>query len=204
MRLLLIDDHPIVRAGCVRVLQQRPDLEVVEAETAAAGLAAALASPPDLVIMDLNLPDRRGLDLLAEFGRSFPSARTVVFSMYEEAAFVTAAMEAGAQGYVTKNDDPDSLLEAIDAALAGEIYLSRVIEQRLARSNLGVDPAAALSGRERRLLLLLAEGRTLGEAAGDLGVSYRTTAEEAARLRARLGLRTNAALIKFAVERFAR
>ena len=204
MRLLLIDDHPIVRAGCVRVLQQRPDLEVVEAETAASGLAAAQEAAPDLVIMDLNLPDRRGLDLLSEFTLRFPSARTVVFSMYEEAAFVTAAMEAGAQGYVTKNDDPDSLLEAIDSALAGEIYLSRIIEQRLARSSLGADPVAGLSERERKLLGLLADGRTLGEAAGDLGVSYRTTAEEAARLRARLGLRTNAALIKFAVERTAR
>jgi len=204
VRLLLIDDHPIVRAGCVRVLQQRPDLEVVEAETAASGLAAAQEAAPDLVIMDLNLPDRRGLDLLSEFTLRFPSARTVVFSMYEEAAFVTAAMEAGAQGYVTKNDDPDSLLEAIDSALAGEIYLSRIIEQRLARSSLGADPVAGLSERERKLLGLLADGRTLGEAAGDLGVSYRTTAEEAARLRARLGLRTNAALIKFAVERTAR
>lgn len=206
MKVLLIEDHPIVRAGCLRVLTQREGLEVLEAETGARGLQLARQAAPEIVILDLNLPDRRGLDLLAELKAAQPGLQVIVLSMYEEAAFVTSAMEAGARGYVTKNDDPERLLEAIDAVLAGDIYLSRIVEQRLARAKVAdeADPVAGLTTRERRLLDLLAQGKTIGEASGDLGVSYRTTAEEAARLRGRLGLRTNSALIKFAVERTAR
>ncbi len=206
MKLLLIEDHPIVRAGCLRVLQQREGLQVLEAETAARGLALTRAEQPDMIVLDLNLPDRRGLDVLAELHTEWPSIGVIVLSMYEEVAFVTSAMEAGARGYVTKNDDPDCLFDAIDAVAAGQIYLSRTVEQRLAHARIAddADPTAGLTSRERRLLDLLAQGKTLAEAAGDLGVSYRTTAEEAARLRGRLRLRTNAALIKFAVERTAR
>ena len=183
MKLLLIEDHPIVRAGCLRVLQQREGLQVLEAETAARGLALTRAEQPDMIVLDLNLPDRRGLDVLAELHTEWPSIGVIVLSMYEEVAFVTSAMEAGARG-----------------------YLSRTVEQRLAHARIAddADPTAGLTSRERRLLDLLAQGKTLAEAAGDLGVSYRTTAEEAARLRGRLRLRTNAALIKFAVERTAR
>ncbi len=203
MKLLLIEDHPIVRAGCLRVLQQREGLQVIEAETAAKGLALTQIEQPDIVILDLNLPDRRGLDVLAELRSVYPFIGVIVLSMYEEVAFVTSAMEAGARAYVTKNDDPECLFEAIDAVAAGQIYLSRTVEQRLARARIAedADPLAGLTTRERRLLDLLAQGKTLAETAGELGVSYRTTAEEAARLRGRLGLRTNAALIKFAVER---
>lgn len=206
MKVLLIEDHPIVRAGCLRVLQQREELEVLEADTAARGLEIARQAMPELVILDLNLPDRRGLDVLVDLAAAIPAAKVIVLSMYEEVAFVTSAMEAGARGYVTKNDDPECLFEAIDAVSAGEIYLSRTVEQRLARARIAEesDPVSGLTSRERRLLELLAQGKTIGEASGDLGVSYRTTAEEAARLRGRLKLRTNAALIKFAVERLAR
>ncbi len=202
MKLLLIDDHPIVRAGCLRVLQQREGLEVREADTAAKGLALADEFRPDIVILDLNLPDRRGLDVLADLRARHPASAVIVLSMYEEIAFVTSAMEAGARGYVTKNDDPECLFEAIDTVMAGRIYLSRIVEQRLARARIAeeTDPMAGMTVRERRLLGLLAQGKALAEAAAELDVSYRTTAEEAARLRVRLRLRTNAALIKFAVE----
>ena len=206
MKVLLIEDHPIVRAGCLRVLQQREGLDVLEAETAAKGLELARQAFPDVVILDLNLPDRRGLDVLGDLTAAYPGVKVIVLSMYEEVAFVTSAMEAGARGYVTKNDDPECLFEAIDAVTRGDIYLSRTVEQRLARARIAeeTDPLAGLTTRERRLLELLAQGKTIGEASGDLGVSYRTTAEEAARLRGRLRLRTNAALIKFAVERLVR
>jgi len=206
MKVLLIEDHPIVRAGCARVLGQRADLEVVEAETAASGLRLARQTAPDLVILDLNLPDGRGLDLLREIKQAQPEAQVIIFSMYEEIAFVTAAMDAGARGYISKNDDPDCLLEGVEHAERGEVYLGPVVAQRLAMSRLKGegDPLAPLSPRERELLRLLAAGQSLAEVADGLKISYRSTAELAARLRSRLGLRSNAALIRFAVEQTAR
>jgi two-component system invasion response regulator UvrY len=127
----------------------------------------------------------------------------IIFSMYEEPAFVSAAMDAGAGGYVSKNDDPDALLEALDAVTVGKAYLSRSVAQKLALARLSgkpADPLSALTDRERELIVLLAAGQSLAEVAGAMKVSYRTAAELAARLRGRLSLRTNAALIKFAVE----
>jgi two-component system invasion response regulator UvrY len=203
VKVLLIEDHPIVRAGCGRLLQERPQVEVIEAETAAAGLAAIAAGAPDLVILDLNLPDARGLDVLREIKGKVNSPRVIIFSMYEEPAFVSAAMDAGAGGYVSKNDDPDALLDALDAVTAGKAYLSRSVAQKLALARLSgepADPLSALTDRERELIGLLAVGQSLAEVAGAMRVSYRTAAELAARLRGRLSLRTNAALIKFAVE----
>ena len=98
MKVLLIEDHPIVRAGCLRVLQQREGLEVFEAETAGRGLAVAREVQPDVVILDLNLPDRRGLDLFADLKAAAPGARVIGLSLYEAVAFGTSAREAGARG----------------------------------------------------------------------------------------------------------
>lgn len=199
MNVLLIEDHPIVREGCRRLLETRQGLTVVEAKTGSQGLAAATAEP-DVIVLDLNLPDMRGLDVLAKLRGICPDARIIVFSMYEEPAFVARALEAGALGYVTKNDDPDSLLEAIDSVMAGQAYLARTVAMKLALGKLGAERMDPLSSRERRLVELLGSGRTLGEISADMEVSYRTAASLAAKVRAKLGLRTNAALIKFAVE----
>ena len=164
MKVLLIEDHPIVRAGCRRLLAERPDVTVIEAETAAAGLAAVEAHAPDLIILDLNLPDARGLDVLKTL-RARPSPpRVIVFSMYEEPAFVSTALDSGAAAYVSKNDDPDALLEAMDAVLAGQTYLSRALAQKLALARLSGAPANPLEGlseRERDLVNLLATGQSL-------------------------------------------
>lgn len=203
MKVLLIEDHPIVRAGCRRLLAERPGAQVIEAETGEAGLSTAATEQPDLVILDLNLPDTRGLDVLKVLRARADPPRVIVFSMYEEPAFVSAALDAGASAYVSKNDDPDALLDAMDAVGAGGTYLSRALAQKLALARISGTPAHPMDGlteRERELIGLLATGQSLAEVAAALGVSYRTTAELAARLRSRLSLRTNAALIRFAVE----
>lgn len=202
MKVLLIEDHPIVRAGVRRILQARAGLEVIEAETGEAGLRAADLAP-DVVILDLNLPDMRGLDVLQTLKAARPALRIIVFTMYDEPALVTRAVEAGALGYVTKNDDPESLLGAIDAVLAGRLYLAQSVAQKLAFAKLAADPLEGLNERERNLVRLLGSGRTLAEISGEMGVSYRTAAALAAKVRAKLGLRTNVALIKLAVEQAA-
>lgn len=199
MKVLLIEDHAIVRAGCARVLSARPDLEVVEAKTGGEGVALAAAGA-DVVILDLNLPDMRGLDVLQQIRAARPGLRVIIFSMHDDPALVAKAREAGALGFVTKNDDPDLLLEAIDSVVAGKVYLGRSVAQKLALASLSGDPLAGLSERERVLVDLLGSARTLGEISGEMGVSYRTAAAMAARVRGKLGLRTNTALVKFAVE----
>jgi DNA-binding NarL/FixJ family response regulator len=200
MKVVLIEDHAIVRAGCARVLGARGDIDVVEARTGGEGLAAA-GEGADLVILDLNLPDMRGLEVLQAIRAQHPELKVVIFSMYEDPALVSRALEAGAQGFVSKNDDPALLLEAIDSVAAGGRYLGRAVAQKMALASLTPDPLEGLSERERTLVDLLGSARTLAEISAELDVSYRTAAALAARTRIKLGLRTNSALIKFAVER---
>ena len=200
MKVLLIEDHAVVRAGCARVLATRPGLTVVEARSGSEGVLAA-SDGADVVILDLNLPDMRGHEVLQAIRAASPGLRVIIFSMYEDPALVTRALEGGALGYVSKNDDPDLLLEAIDSAMAGKVYLGRAVAQKMALASLAADPLAGLTERERVLIELLGSARTLGEISAELDVSYRTAAALAARTRQKLGLRTNSALIKFAVER---
>lgn len=200
MKVLLIEDHAIVRAGCARVLGSRPDIEVVEARTGGEGVEAARGGA-DVVILDLNLPDIRGLDVLQAIRAANPALKVIIFSMYEDPALVSRALEAGASGFVSKNDDPDLLLEAIDQVMAGTRYLGRAVAQKMALASLTPDPLHGLTERERTLVDLLGSARTLAEISAELDVSYRTAAALAARTRIKLGLRTNSALIKFAVER---
>ncbi|HTU56004.1 MAG TPA: response regulator transcription factor [Acetobacteraceae bacterium] len=200
-RVLLIEDHPIVRAGCRRLLEERGEDSVIEAETASEGLRLCGEASPDLVILDLGLADG-GLALLRRMLAAAPGLTVLVFSMHEEPVMVAGALEAGARGYVSKNDDPAALLEAVERIGAGEVYLSRPVAQKLALMNLrpGESPLRGLSAREREVLALLSTGRSLAEVAAEIGVSYRTAAAVAAQIRAKLNLPSMAALIRLAVE----
>ncbi|HTU53728.1 MAG TPA: response regulator transcription factor [Acetobacteraceae bacterium] len=200
-RVLLIEDHPIVRAGCRRLLEERGEDSVIEAETASEGLRLCRDASPDLVILDLGLADG-GLALLRRLLAAVPGLNVLVFSMHEEPVMVAGALEAGARGYVSKNDDPAALLEAVERIGAGEVYLSRPVAQKLALMNLrpGESPLRGLSAREREVLALLSTGRSLAEVAAEIGVSYRTAAAVAAQIRAKLNLPSMAALIRLAVE----
>ncbi|MGC8523196.1 MAG: response regulator transcription factor [Acidibrevibacterium sp.] len=200
--ILLIDDHPIVRDGCRRLLETRPDFTILEAGTGTEGLAMNRRHGPDLIILDLNLPDGNGLEFLRRLHSETPAARVLVFSMYEEAAFVARALEAGARGYLTKHDDPEALLAAVDALLRGERYLGHRVAQKLALLSLqpADDPLRGLTARELDVLDLLGSGAGLADIAAALGLSYRSAAHIAAQLRTKLALRSQAALVKFAVE----
>ena len=200
--ILLIDDHPIVRDGCRRLLAPRPDSVVIEAGSGEEGLAMSRRHRPDLVILDLNLPDGNGLEFLRRLLGETPAAKVLVFSMYEEGAFVARALETGALGYLTKHDDPEALLAAVEVVMRGERYLGHRVAQKLALLSLqpARDPLRGLSARELDVLDLLGNGAGLAEIATALGLSYRSAAHIAAQLRAKLSLRSQAALVKFAVE----
>jgi len=202
MRILLIEDHPIVRAGCRSLLQGAHGSEVREATTAADGLRLAHEFIPEVVVLDLRLPDGAGLDLLKPLMLLEHPPKVIVFSMYEDPAFAARALEAGARGYITKNDDPDLLLEAVQRVDRGGTFLTASMAEKLAlrTTNAAADPFDELSNRERDVLDLLGQGRTLAEIADQLSVSYRTSASIAAQIKSKLNISSTAALIKWAVD----
>ncbi|HUB14895.1 MAG TPA: response regulator transcription factor [Acetobacteraceae bacterium] len=202
MRVLLIDDHPIVRTACCRLLNMKGGIETAEAATATEGLSIARAFLPEIIVLDLRLRDGSGLGLLATMIAEKPERKIIVFSMYEDPTFAARALDAGARGYITKNDDPDALLQAIDKVAAGGVFLTPAMAEQLALMTAGrdADPLRSLSARERQVLRLLGLGKTLSEIAGELNVSYRTSAHMTAQIKAKLRITSTAALIKWAVD----
>ena len=203
MRIMLIEDHPIVRAGCRRMLQTKDDVEVQEAATAADGLRIVREFIPDIIVLDLNLPDVNGLSLLAALVSAAPERKIIVFSMYDDPAFAQRALESGAKGYITKNDDPDVLLQAIETVAGGGLFLTASMAGKLAlmAAKGSNDPLRDLSGREREVLELLGDGKTLAEIADRLNISYRTSASLTAQIKTKLNITSTAALIKWAADR---
>ena len=203
MRILLIEDHPIVRAGCRRMLQTKDDVKVQEAATAADGLRIVREFIPDIIILDLNLPNVNGLSLLAALVSAAPERKIIVFSMYDDPAFAQRALESGAKGYITKNDDPDVLLQAIETVAGGGLFLTASMAGKLAlmAAKGSNDPLRDLSGREREVLELLGDGKTLAEIADRLNISYRTSASLTAQIKTKLNITSTAALIKWAADR---
>lgn len=202
MRILLIEDHPIVRAACRNLLQAIGGVEIAEAATAADGLSKSQEFLPDIIVLDLRLPDGSGLDLLASLTSCAPDSKVIVFSMYDDPAFAARALEAGAKGYMTKNDDPDAFLQAIDKVRDGGIFLTGSMAEKLAlmTTSRGDDPLRDLSSRERQVLELLGRGKTLAEIADEMNFSYRTSAYVASQLKTKLHVTSTAALIKWAVD----
>jgi two-component system, NarL family, invasion response regulator UvrY len=202
MRILLLEDHPIVRAGCRRLLEVKDGVEVREAATAADGLRIGREFLPHIIILDLKLPDADGLDLIGLLLFIDPVPKIIVLSMYEEPAFAARALQAGARGYITKNDDPDVLLRAVEKVSAGAVFLTAAMAEKLAlMTTVGlVDELSRFSVREMAVLDLLAQGKTLREIADQLRLSYRTSANVVAQIKNTLKIENNAALIKWAVE----
>jgi len=199
-RILLIEDHPLIRAGVRRLLAQRKYFELLEAERGQAGLELNKRHRPGIVLLDLDLPDGNGLDLMPQLGTDNETARVIILSMYGDSGRVARALARGAKGYVTKNDDPTAIVTAIDKVLEGETYLGQSVAQALAMTRLQPD-APELGERDKAILDGLGDGKSLAEIAAELGVTYKTVANAAAMLKSKLRIRTSAALVKFAVER---
>jgi len=202
MKVLVIEDHPLVREGCRRLFSRRHDIEVAEANSAEAGIALNKTFGPDVVVLDVGLPDANGFDVIPNLLADNAEAKIVILSMYGTQSFVSNALEKGAVGYITKNDDPTTILAAIDKVRAGEMYLGQAIAQSLVMTNLSskLGPLRDLSERERRIMALLGEGKSLIEISVDLGISYKTVANAVSVIKQKLNLTTSASLIKFAVE----
>ena len=193
-----MDDHAVLRAGLRQVLQAGLGAELREADTAEAALAEAALFRPHLAVLDIGLPGRSGLAIIP--GLHVLGVHVVVLSAYTEPLYAQRALEAGAHGYVTKNAAPQMLLDALRAALEGRRFIEPDVAQELALRHASVGGRLdQLSGRELEILRLLAEGRSLTEIASALSVSYKTIANTASLMRAKLGTNRMADLIRLAI-----
>jgi DNA-binding NarL/FixJ family response regulator len=207
--IMLVDDHPMVRSGLRTALGAEAEWTIVgEAADGAQGLALAERLTPDVLVLDLQMPGLSGIEVLRELGRSAPTTRVILFTMHAEDAYVREALAAGASGYVLKDADAAELIHAIRAILQGGRYLSPHLAERMIHAYLHhdvpaqhVDWAEMLTGRERQVLVLAAQG--LGNSAiGDrLNISPRTAETHRTNLQRKLGLKMHADLVRFARER---
>jgi DNA-binding NarL/FixJ family response regulator len=201
VKILVVDDHPIVRAGLRRLLSSEPNIEIREATDSKQALSLYREQRPVLVILDLNLPGLSGLELLGRLKAVDPDARILVLSMHDDETHVTRALQAGAMGYVTKNAPPNELLEAIRLVASGRTYIEREIAEALVFTRLrsSSHPLKELSSRDLEILRLLAQGRTLPQVADTLGIGYKTAANNCSRIKAKLGAASTADLIRIAI-----
>ncbi len=200
MKILLVDDHAIVRAGLRRLLAMVSDAEILEATTGRESLAIVKSHSLDLIILDLNLPELGGIELVARL-RQLGPAPILVLSMHAEPLYVTRALEAGAQGYVSKNASPDELLTAIRRVGAGGRYVEQEIAQSIAvQSSAPSASLAQLTPRDLEILRHLAAGRSLGEIAESLGLGYKTIANNCSLIKTKLGVTRTADLLRLALE----
>jgi len=193
VRVLIVDDHTLVRAGLCRLLQGFAGIEVVaEASNAEQALELALQHRPDVVLLDLSLPGRSGLEALADIRARLPQARVVIMSMHDDTQHVRDALDRGATGFVVKDAAPQELELALHAACSGQVFLSPQISTRMLAPLQGrARPTgiAALSPRQRQILRRLGNGQSTKEIAVDLGISAKTVETHRARMMEALGCR---------------
>ena len=201
-RLLVVDDHAIVRSGIRRLLSERADIEVSEAASGEEAMSAVLDLAVDLIVLDLNLPGLGGLELLRRLVRTVPKVPILVFSQHAEAIYATKSLEAGAQGFVSKNALPEEFLEAVDAVLGGGIAVEKSIQREMAMRDLAEDAyLRPLTERDIEILRLLAAGNSLSEIAAKLGIAYKTVANTLSRIKEKLGAGQTSDLVRIAIGR---
>lgn len=204
IRVLVVDDHAVVRAGLRRVLDAEDDIQTVgEAPTAERAVFEALETKPDVVLMDVVMPGKSGIEGLPALLQAVPEVRVLMLSMQDDPRYVREAFEAGAHGYVLKEAADTDVVEAVRAVAAGEQYVHPTLGARLVsaesaeRKRTESDP---LSDREREVLRLLALGHTNQEIAALLFISVRTAETHRAHVLQKLGLSSRAELVRYALD----
>ncbi len=204
IRVLIADDHAVVRQGLKQILGDTPEMVVAgEATTGQEALDKVRAEPWDVVVLDISMPDRSGLDVLKIVRAEWPELPVLVLSMYPEDQYARRVLKAGASGYLTKNSAADELVKAIRKVVRGGKYVSPSLAERLAL-DLGTDPSRlpheALSDREFQVLQLIATGKSARAIAAELSLSVKTVSTYRARVLEKLNLRTTAELIHYALQ----
>jgi two-component system response regulator NreC len=209
IRLLLVDDHQVVRSGLRMLLDSEADVKIVgEAGTAREAIQSVAATRPDVVLMDIGLPDMSGIDATRAIRRDHPDVAVVALTIHEDEEYFFKMLEAGAGGYVPKRAAPGELLTAIRAAAKGEIYLYPSMAKLLVRGYLtqerpGEQPVAldGLTDREQEVLRHVAEGATNDEIAAVLVISPKTVARHRENIMQKLGLHSRAELVRYAIRK---
>ncbi len=205
VRVLLIEDHTLVRAGIRALLSSLPDVEVAgEAGDGRRGIAMVRKERPDVVLMDIAMPGLNGLQATARLSKDYPEVKVIMLSMYSSEEYVLQALRAGASGYLLKEAATAELKLALDAVVRGETYLSTAIsrgaiDDYLGRVEIGKDPLDKLTPRQREILQLMVEGNSTRKIAEILHVSAKTVETHRAQLQERLGIYDVPGLVRFAL-----
>lgn len=204
IRVLIIDDHSITRAGIRSLLAQAPDIDVVaEAGDGEEGVGLALQKRPDVIVLDISLPEQSGMEVLKKLKNVLPRTAILVLSMHPEDQYAIPLLRAGASGYVAKKAPAETLLHALRRVHSGGRFISEAVAAQLA---LGLDPGFdgpahnRLSGREFEVLRLLAGGRTITDIGSELGLSVKTVSTYRRRILDKMNLSSTAEIIRYAYE----
>lgn len=200
-RILIIDDHPVVLAGCRKLLAAIPGAQFDEARSIAAAKSRLTVFKPSLIIVDVNLPDGSGIDFARSFLAGNEGVKIIIFTMSDSTLLALQAFDAGISGFVSKTDDPEQLMNAVEKVLGGEQWISEALIQEMALMRTGAaGTTLSLSERDTAILRALVRGRSLAEIAKELDISYKTVATYCAGLRTKLGARTTSELVRIAME----
>jgi DNA-binding NarL/FixJ family response regulator len=203
-RILVVDDHPIVRQGMAQLINREQDLEVCgEAEEASAAIAAIESLRPDIVTVDLSLNGPDGIDLVKAIRMRFPALPLLILSMHDELTYAERALRSGANGYIMKQEATTRVLTALRRILGGDVYLSdraasRVVQQFVKGAAGSVSPVADLSDRELEVFRLIGQGRTTRQIAEELHLSIKTVESYQAHIKEKLSLRSARELVQHA------
>ncbi len=204
IRVLVVDDHPVVRRGLISCLAERPSLKIVgEAADGEEAVRQAAALSPDIMLVDINMPRMDGLQLAEVLQKKAPAVRVVILSIHNKPEYVQRVMKAGARGYVLKDTAPEELVRVLEAVHAGEVCISAEVAQTALNQFVAatgrMSGAVALSQREREVLVMIAGGRANKEIASKLGVGVRTIETHRERIMRKLNLHSVAALTRYAI-----
>jgi DNA-binding NarL/FixJ family response regulator len=204
IRVLLVDDHTLVRQGLAALVGAQPDIQVVgECGDGTAVLALAEQCRPDVVVLDIALPGMNGLDVCRKLLRQHPRLGVLMLSMYVDSEYVTRALRCGARGYVLKEAAAEQLIQAVRTVAAGQRYLDMGIRQAIEpqAGDASDDPSIRLTPRERQVLQLIAEGASNRIVAERLGLSIKTVDTHRSRLMKKLGIHDQTRLVKYAIRK---
>ena len=208
-RVVIVDDHPLIRQGLAQLLNTRPNLSVIaEADSAGAGLDLVRRHNPDLVILDLSLAKADGLEVVKQLKAELPKLPILVISMHDESVYAERVLRAGARGYVMKKEPSEKIFLAVDALLRGEIFVSDRIKQDMLQftatgkraSNEGGEPLDHLTDREMQVFRRMGDGISTREIAQELHLSVKTIESYRESLKVKLNVPTGAALVQRAIQ----
>jgi len=208
IRIVLVDDHEVVRQGLRMLLENEVDLDIVgEADTASDAIMLAAQLKPDVVLMDIGLPDMTGIEATREVKRISPETSVIALTIFEDEEYFFKMLDAGANGYVPKRAAPEELITAIHVAYQGDVYLYPSMAKILVKDFLGGGQKRdknylnGLTSREQEVLVLLAEGESNAEIGGTLSISPKTVARHRENIMAKLNLHSRTELVKYAIRK---